>query len=90
MLSYELTSDPVASYITPTSGLQAIWVVLESTDFLMEGIVVASLDETMQCFVPGRGSSVRNVLIDTAGVLPGVLILYGIVFANEKMTGAFL
>ena len=56
---------------------EAIWVVLESTDFLMEGIVVASLDETMQRFVPGRGSSVRDVLIDTAGVLPGVLILYG-------------
>ena len=56
----------------------------------MEGIVVASLDETMQRFVPGTGSSFRDVLIDTAGVLPDVLILYGIVFANEKMTGAFL
>ena len=39
------------------------------------GAFVASVDETIQRFVPGRGPSVIDVLIDTAGVLLGIGVL---------------
>ena len=39
------------------------------------GFLVASADETIQRFVPERGPSFRDVLIDTAGVTAGVLLL---------------
>ena len=37
---------------------------------------MAVLDETIQCFVPDRGSSIRDVLLDSGGVLTGMLLLY--------------
>ena len=39
------------------------------------GVTVAVIDETIQRFVPGRGPSARDVLIDSAGVLLGLCIL---------------
>ena len=42
------------------------------------GALVAITDETIQHFVPGRGPGVRDVLIDTSGVVLGVLLLAGI------------
>ncbi len=39
------------------------------------GFLVASADETIQRFVPERGPSFRDVLIDTAGVTAGILLL---------------
>lgn len=42
------------------------------------GAFVAITDETIQHFVPGRGPGVRDVLIDTTGVVLGVLLLAGI------------
>lgn len=42
---------------------------------LLCGILVAGADETIQRFVPGRGPSLRDVLIDTAGTLAGIGIL---------------
>ena len=45
---------------------------------LISGFLVASADETIQRFVPGRGPSVWDVMIDTSGVLLGfVLVLVG-------------
>lgn len=42
------------------------------------GVVVGSIDETIQCFVPGRGPRVTDVLIDTTGVAVGIgLLLLG-------------
>lgn len=41
------------------------------------GFLVASADETIQRFVPERGPSFKDVLIDTAGVTAGILILLG-------------
>ena len=40
------------------------------------GIAAAALDETIQCFVPGRGPAVKDVLLDSSGVLTGMLLLY--------------
>lgn len=42
---------------------------------LIWGALAACADETIQCFVPGRGPGVRDVAIDTAGVLAGMVLL---------------
>ena len=39
------------------------------------GWLAACVDETIQVFVPGRGPSVRDVCIDSCGVLLGVILL---------------
>ena len=39
------------------------------------GILAACVDETIQCFVPDRGPGVRDVAIDTCGVLAGMELL---------------
>lgn len=45
---------------------------------LLYGIAVASIDETIQRFVPDRGPSVKDVGIDTLGVCLGIVIIYTI------------
>lgn len=40
------------------------------------GTLAASVDETIQCFVPDRGPSIRDVCIDSAGVLTGIILLW--------------
>ena len=40
------------------------------------GFLVASVDETIQRFVPDRGPSIRDVCIDSCGVLTGIVLLY--------------
>ena len=40
------------------------------------GVLVASVDETIQRFVPDRGPSIRDVCIDSAGVLTGIILLW--------------
>ena len=39
------------------------------------GMAAACLDEIIQIFVPGRGPGIRDVAIDTCGVLAGILLL---------------
>ncbi|MDO5544276.1 MAG: VanZ family protein [Eubacteriales bacterium] len=39
------------------------------------GAAAACVDETIQIFVPGRGPGVRDVCIDSCGVLLGVILL---------------
>lgn len=40
------------------------------------GVAAACVDETIQCFVPDRGPGLRDVCIDAAGVLTGLLLLH--------------
>ena len=40
------------------------------------GVAAASADETIQCFVPDRGPAVKDVCIDSAGVLTGIILLW--------------
>ena len=42
---------------------------------LLSGAAAAALDETIQIFVPGRGPGITDVLIDSTGVLTGMLLL---------------
>ena len=40
------------------------------------GSLAACVDETIQCFVPGRGPGLRDVCIDSSGVLTGMIVIY--------------
>ena len=52
---------------------------------LLCGFSVACVDETIQCFIPERGPSVKDVLLDTAGVAFGLaLILMGCAIYKRK------
>lgn len=43
---------------------------------LLCGVLAAAADETIQIFVPDRGPSVRDVTLDSCGVLTGMILLY--------------
>lgn len=45
---------------------------------LLCGIGAACIDETIQMFVPDRGPSVRDVLIDSCGVAAGMALLLAV------------
>lgn len=53
---------------------------------LVSGAVFAAADEIHQIFVPGRGPSVFDVMLDTCGVLVGMLL----VFAARSLWRKFL
>ena len=40
------------------------------------GVLAAAVDETIQRFVPDRGPSVKDVCLDSCGVLTGMILLY--------------
>ncbi len=42
---------------------------------LTAGFLAACIDETIQMFVPGRGPGIKDVGIDTAGVLAGIVFM---------------
>ena len=42
---------------------------------LVCGCLAACMDETIQCFVPDRGPGIRDVCIDSAGVILGIGLL---------------
>ena len=49
--------------------------------------LAACMDETIQIFVPDRGTGIRDVCIDSAGVLTGiVLILLGHTYFKRRST----
>ena len=48
------------------------------------GVAAASMDETIQCFVPDRGPAVKDVCIDSAGVLTGIILLWMGYHYSEK------
>ena len=45
----------------------------------LQGLSVASLTELIQVFVPGRAGQIRDVLIDSAGSLLGIILVMAIV-----------
>ena len=51
------------------------------------GTAAACIDETIQVFVPDRGPSVWDVLLDSCGVATGMLLLYlGHTYYTKKKT----
>ena len=75
-------------------GLLSLWIWLlwkakrlRSGAFVLVQLVIsASLDEFHQYFVPGRYASIRDVLIDTAGGLTGMLLVLLISLCIRKST----
>ncbi len=61
-------------------GMVLAWLfgMLQRKKFwpLLCGVAVACADETIQRFVPGRGPGIRDVGIDSCGVLTGIFLLY--------------
>lgn len=53
---------------------------------LLSGASAAAIDETIQIFSPDRGPSIKDVGIDTAGVIAGIciLILFHWLFTRKK------
>ena len=49
---------------------------------LILSFFTASIDETIQLFVPGRSGSMIDVLIDMAGAITGILLL--LVFKDRR------
>ena len=49
------------------------------------GVFVAVIDETIQLFSYGRGSQVKDVLIDSAGALTGLLFARLVAFLCKKL-----
>lgn len=41
---------------------------------LIIGVLYAITDEIHQCFTPGRGPNITDVILDSQGVLVGILI----------------
>lgn len=50
---------------------------------ILLGISYAASDEFHQSFVPGRGPSIRDVCIDSAGVLTGIFIMIFLILLFE-------
>ena len=51
----------------------------------LSGVLAACIDECIQLFVPERGPSIRDVAIDSAGVVLGVILLNAIFCAKKKL-----
>ena len=55
------------------------------TEPLLAGILTACIDETIQIFVDGRGSSLLDVWVDTFGALTGIgILLLGHYYRKKK------
>ncbi|WP_282003451.1 VanZ family protein [Veillonella denticariosi] len=48
------------------------------------GIAVAALDEFLQRFSPGRSSQLSDVLIDTLGVIIGIIVVKVILYIGQS------
>ena len=54
------------------------------------GVLAACVDETIQMFVPDRGPGLRDVGIDSCGVMTGMILLCaGYFLSNKKKTKHF-
>jgi Predicted integral membrane protein len=54
---------------------------------LFTGFIYACTDEFHQYFIPGRGPSFRDVLVDTSGVVLGVVLLWVIYSRRTSRVG---
>lgn len=49
---------------------------------LLQGVITAVIDESIQLLVPNRAGLITDVLIDTSGVVFGILVFY-LIFRNK-------
>jgi VanZ family protein len=60
----------------PVKGDPRPWSWREAGGSILVLVLYASTDEFLQLFVPSREASLRDVLIDTAGGVLGLLVLW--------------
>lgn len=53
------------------------------------GVLTASLDEFYQSFIPGRGPGVKDVFIDTSGLLLGIIMYISVIKSLKKSRRSF-
>lgn len=53
---------------------------------ILIGVVYAASDEFHQSFIPGRGPSIRDVCIDSAGVLTGIFVMIFLILLFEAFS----
>ncbi len=54
---------------------------------MLGGVTAACIDETIQAFVPERAPGLRDVLLDSCGVLAGIVLLHlGHTYLKRKST----
>ncbi len=51
---------------------------------MVGGFFTACIDETIQRFVPDRGPGILDVLIDTAGVFVGTILVCFVIYHRER------
>ena len=51
---------------------------------LLGGVLVAACDETVQLFVVGRSGQLKDVALDSAGVLTALLLLWLLLYMRKK------
>ena len=56
---------------------------------LLWGVAAACVDETIQMFVPDRGPALRDVGIDSCGVLTGILLMQAVHILKRQQTKKF-
>ncbi len=67
-------------YMALGLSLSATWLALTGRQKMLTivflGCIIASIDESIQLFSPGRSSQVNDVLLDTFGVWAGTVTVY--------------
>ena len=53
---------------------------------LIIGVIYASTDEIHQAFIPGRGSQITDVILDSLGVLTGIFISMLLIETIRRIT----
>ena len=51
----------------------------------LAGILIAALDEFHQLFVPGRGGTPQDVLLDYSGMVTGYFVCLGVIHIVLKL-----
>lgn len=61
------------------------WGIHRFSTPLLCGVLAAAADETIQIYVPGRGSSLLDVWIDVSGVCTGILLCILVQWISNKL-----
>lgn len=79
----EFTFLGISSGLFFIQVLKRKWVVIVSSFALSS--IVAVLDEFRQNFVPGRGPSFTDVLIDMSGAIVGIALIFILYLAHNRI-----
>ena len=79
---YTLVGLLLMSFVSTYKLKENIRIIIS----LCMGILYATSDEVHQLFIPGRSGQITDVIIDTMGVLLGILVLLTLLEIYKKTT----